>query len=278
MSIGFQNSFSEAYNYTTLDDGGIFYLRGDPVFVCDFESADDKLPNAGKELMMLTQESVLEWQSHLKQTTNQLDRWNFKYIPVNIAQQESFDDSICHVVVTYQREPPEEYRFEDLGATEYFWDKDNNFYFADIEIYYTLLEFETKQELENYENHELSFQFESPGYSNQLSPDIKETIIHELGHALGLDHVEFDESEFDLIDGIYFSPSIMVEPYKISLENQKYVITQYDINAIVNLYGQDGFAELQDESDASQNLMLILLIIAGIMITLVVLILFKKRR
>ena len=68
-------------------------------------------------------------------------------------------------------------------------------------------------------------------------------IRHEIGHVLGLGHPIFegmyDERPFYVNEDQIFSRSIMVTPevYPFLPRDISYTITDYDIRAVVNLYG-----------------------------------------
>jgi hypothetical protein len=204
---------------------------------CIIEFTDPQLPGAADTLYQITQNAIQEWEDKLVRFTGEKQGWDFTY---KIITQEQYDDifsqDICDITIYYEREPTTEEELTTAGHTYAMWG------FADITIFYLepVWIFAGQTETINGELYEVA---ELSHFKNSLDPFNDETVKHEIGHALGLDHYPAKTEEIINQSGIYLAPSIM------TLSEDDFIIdsmqiTDYDIRSLVNLYGQDGINEL----------------------------------
>ena len=88
---------------------------------------------------------------------------------------------------------------------------------------------------------------EITGFKNSLTDGLYDTIRHEIGHSLGLDHPKFELHIFvkDPSSSVLVSPSIMIDLTEWNItEDLRMEITDYDVRSIINLYGEDGINEI----------------------------------
>jgi len=226
-------SFAEEYYY--FDE---ILLVSPPVF-CAMEFEDTQLPNAQSQLMEITKNAVLDWESKLVEATNNQEGWDFKLIIFSVEeQQELFFDSDCTVNIYFEREPIFD---EDLGYAGY---TEAYLFFSDIRIFYLEPVFEFKGKIIEVDG-ELWEELEITGFKNILDEDLHHIIRHEIGHSLGLDHPKFESKDFVKESfSVLNSPSIMLDDsdWDITVE-LRFEITDYDIRSVVNLYGEDGINE-----------------------------------
>ena len=204
---------------------------------CIIEFEDSQLPGASDTLYQITINAIQEWEDKLVRFTGEKNGWDFTY---KVITQEQYDDifsqDVCDVTIHYEREPTTEEELTTAGHTYAMWG------FADITIFYLepVWVFEGQTETINGELYDVA---ELSHFKNSLDPFNDETIKHEIGHALGLDHYPAKTSEIIKQNGVYLAPSIM------TLSEDDFIIdrmeiTDYDIRSLVNLYGEDGINEL----------------------------------
>ena len=201
------NEFSsESYFY--IPD---YRLNKSPVF-CAQEFSDVVFPDANKTMMSKTLESVQEWQDRLEQYTETSGVWNFDYR--TIPEKSSFEDFGCDATITFEKFPSVG-KILVRGETAL-----SQYGFSDVVIFYV-----------------------DPTSKNKIDPNVDMVIRHEIGHVLGLGHPIFDgmydERPFYKEGDLLLSRSIMVTPevYQFLPSEMIYTITDYDVRAVVNLYG-----------------------------------------
>jgi hypothetical protein len=210
-------------------------LSAPPEF-CIIEFTDSLLPGANDRLYQITQDAIQEWENKLVRYTGERQGWDFTY---KIISQEQYDDifsaDICDVTIYFEREPTTDVESTTAGHTFAM------FGFADITIFYLepVWIYNGQIEIINGVKYEIA---DISHYKNSLDPFNDETIKHEIGHALGLDHYPAKSSEIKKQNGIYLAPSIMTLSENSFLIDRM-EITDYDIRSIVNLYGEEGINE-----------------------------------
>ena len=202
------NEFSSE-NYFYISD---YRLNKSPVF-CAQEFTDPDFPDANDLLMKKTSESVLDWQNKIEQYTQTNGVWTFEYRI--IPEESNFVDFGCDTTITFEQFPPTEKRLTrgESALSQYG--------VSDVVIFYL-----------------------DPKSGDSIDPNVDMVLRHEIGHVLGLGHPIFegmyDELPFVVTeDGAFFSRSIMVTPeiYPFLPSKLNYTITDYDVRAVINLYG-----------------------------------------
>jgi len=230
--VSFPNQLSTAQNYSYMDKVRVF---GTPI-VCAFE----KNIQFNEILMSDTRRAVEEWQNKLVQHTGNSKDWNFNFRIVTLSEQQASDFNDCDIRVRFieslSQLPGKNFETNTSGLTE------THFAYSDIWILY--LEPEYKKNSWEVGNTEYTDYTPTGKFTKNLAKDNLVTIEHEIGHALGLDHT---------IGGLWtirgdkaYSPSIMSHPNdRLKTQEQIFQITEFDINSILNYYGDKGFNSYQ---------------------------------
>jgi len=213
-------------------------LETPPVF-CAMDFEDSKLPSANTQLLEITKNAVLDWESKLVEATNNPEGWDFQFRIISLQeQQEMFFDVDCSVNIYFERQPP-------VGEWEYIGYAESYLIFSDIRVFYLepIYEFTGKYVEINGESWE---ETEVTGFKNLLTYGLHNTIRHEIGHSLGLDHPKLESYQFvKESSSVLLSPSIMIDGWEYEFtEEISYKITDYDVRSVINLYGQDGIDEI----------------------------------
>ena len=218
-------AFSEQFYY--FEDHKV--MRN-PV-VCAFEFEDKELPIAEKQLLEETKNAVLEWKNKLTQFTGDEDSWKMEYkVFPKEKQHDFFAEYDCDITIYFERDP--------LLVVEVFAGYTDIYPFGLSEILILYLQPIFSDEVLNSETLQNA---EPIGLENSIDLYVGETIRHEFGHALGLDHLPKEAISYDYKNGIPVGSSIMIEDFDELPWNIVFEITEYDLRALVNLYGEDGF-------------------------------------
>ncbi len=195
-------------NYFYIPD---YRLNKSPVF-CAQEFSDPAFPDANNIMLTKTSNAVQEWQDRIEQYTETTRVWNFEYRV--IPERSSFVEFGCDTTITFEQFPsPGKERVRGDTALSHYG-------FSDVVIFYL-----------------------DPKSKDKIDSKVDMVIKHEIGHVLGLGHPIFDGMYDDrpfFRDGdSIISRSIMVTPeiYPFLPANMVYSITDYDVRAVVNLYG-----------------------------------------
>ena len=208
IGIFSNNNEFNSENYFYVPD---YRLNKSPVF-CAKEFSDPAFPNASNIVIQKTQEAVQDWQNKIEQYTKTNGDWKFEY--KTISEKSIFPEFGCDATITFEQIPPIQ-REHTRGETAL-----SQYGFSDVVIFYL-----------------------DPVSKDKIDSNIEMVIRHEIGHVLGLGHPVFkgmyDERPFYREGDEIFSRSIMVTPeiYPFLPREMNYSITDYDIRAVVNLYG-----------------------------------------
>jgi hypothetical protein len=189
-----------------------YRLNKSPLF-CAQEFSDPVFPDASNTLIAKTAKAVENWQNRIEQYTETNGVWNFEYR--TISKDSSFADFGCDATIMFERFPPPQ-REVVRGETAL-----SKYGFSDVVIFYL-----------------------DPVSRDMIDSNVDMVITHELGHVLGLGHPIFDGMYDDRpfykdSNNQLLSRSIMVTPqvYPFLPSGLIYTITDYDVRAVVNLYG-----------------------------------------
>lgn len=201
--------------------------------LCEVEPEDAKIPYIGTMMLSITHDSVNDWITKLNQGTTDNLVWNINEIQIPLSAQKDYNYTTCDIQMRYLPQPVNKTEiFQTVGTISY--DFNNNK--ASVIIYY--LEIENKLEAKQTYGYELIPQYSD---SPMSYPRLKQTISHEIGHALGLGHYhEVNQEQLNKwIEGYEIPPSIMVE---MQGANAKYFgVTQNDVEQVKLKYGPNGF-------------------------------------
>ena len=230
---GIQETFAQYY-YDEINHR----LTQNPI-VCTLEFSDPDLPQANQILVNEAQMAVKDWEKKLTDYTGNPQNWAFGFRVISVeAQQTALFDIDCDITIRFEREPPPEDGFEYSGYT--------NFYpygISDITIFY--LELAVVYEERLIDGEPWTFRVPSH-FVNSIDPYVGETLRHELGHSLGLGHIPPD-SEMSGWDydskGIPVGRSIMIDDFEDFPPEGYFEITPYDVKAVIQWYGDDGFSD-----------------------------------
>ncbi len=201
--------------------------------VCAFEFEDTKLPTAKDQLLEETKNAISNWKNKLTQFTGDEDSWKMEYkVFPKEKQHDFFAEYDCDVTIYFERDPSLEEEVSG-GYTDIY-----PFGLSEIVIFY--LEPIFSDEVLNSETLQ---NVEPTGWKNSIDPYVVETIRHEFGHALGLDHLPKEAISYDYKNGIPVGSSIMIDDFDGLPWDIVFEITDYDLRALVNLYGEDGFED-----------------------------------
>ena len=188
-----------------------YRLNKSPVF-CAKDFSDPRFPSANNYAIDNTKEAIQEWQDRIEEYTKTNGDWKFEF--KKISQESSFSEFGCDTTIIFQPFPPINREFI-RGETAL-----SQYGFSDVVIFYL-----------------------DPVTEHKIDPMLPVIIRHEIGHVLGLGHPIFegmyDDRPFYVDGDQIFSRSIMVTPevYPFLPRDMIYSITDYDVRAVVNLYG-----------------------------------------
>jgi len=213
-------------------------LTQNPI-VCTFEFSDPSLPQANQILVNEAKMAVKDWEKKLIDFTGNPNDWAFDFRVISIEDQQSIlFDYDCKITIRFERESPPEDRFEYVGYTDLY-----PFGISDITIFYLELVYVYEEKLIDGEMWNIP---EPSHYVNSIDPYVEETLRHELGHSLGLGHIPPDSEmsgwDYDS-QGIPVGKSIMIEDVEDFPPEGYFEIRPYDVQAVIQWYGDDGFSE-----------------------------------
>lgn|GEM_PF-2580301 len=188
-----------------------YRLNKAPIF-CAQEFSDPIFPDANDIMITKTSEAIKRWQNSIEQYTETEGVWNFEYR--TISKGSIFEDFGCDATIMFERFPPVELEVV-RGETVL-----SQYGLSDVIIFYI-----------------------DPVSRDRIDSNVDLVITHEIGHVLGLGHPVFygmdDERPFYIEDQKIFARSIMItsEIYQFLPLEMIYTITDYDVRAVVNLYG-----------------------------------------
>jgi hypothetical protein len=230
---GIQETFAQYY-YDEINHR----VTQNPI-ICTLEFPDSDLPQANQILVKEAEVAVKDWEKKLTDYTGNPQDWAFGFKVISIEdQQTALFDIDCDITIAFEREPPSEEKFEYAGVTELY-----PYGISDITIFYLELVYV-------YEEKIIDGQlWNTPvpsHYINSIDPYVEETLRHEIGHSLGLSHIPPDSEmsgwDYDS-QGIPVGKSIMIEDFENFPPEGYFEIRPYDVKAVIQWYGDDGFSD-----------------------------------
>jgi hypothetical protein len=232
------------------------HLLETPPLFCAMEFEDNQLPDAQWQLMNMAENAVLEWEEKIVEATNNPDGWDFRFRTISLQEQQKlFFDVDCTVNIYFERQPPK-------GAWDHSGYAESYLTFSEIRVFYLEPIYKDSGKIIEIDG-ELWEKLEVKGFKNTLTYRLHDTIRHEIGHVLGLDHPRLESYQFvNESPNALLSPSIMIDEndYKIT-GDINYKITDYDVRSVINLYGEDGINEITFRSYGEFAIIGIVLII-----------------
>ncbi len=229
----YQDAIHNGYYY--MDEFDIYGVIAEKnPDICALEIEDHLMPEGTNELLIeLASKSVHSWEKALEDYTLDKDSWNLNFIIIPLNEQYKVDeiDAQCEIIINFIRQENEEL-WESSGYETFFAYAitDNFGPVADLWIIYRDVAYNEVDE--------------PYYYINEIAYDLENTITHELGHAFSLGHKPTVWEDYLKKDGVVYSDSIMSEPNEIPetyLGEIVYEVTDYDVLAMINLYGENGF-------------------------------------
>lgn len=201
---------------------------------------DSRFPNLSDKMTTETRNAVLDWELKLNNGNLGNNPWNMPIVEIPSSKANAYNKDNCDIIINFMPEPenPQE-KLQEAGVE---WiGNDGKSY---INIYYLGVVFDMQRtEImiagSWYYNYTLA-----PHYATYFSsdPQLKSTIRHELGHALGLNHYIVSNNDImkSIWQGTIDSPSIMITT-EMNYGAMHFDITSIDISEVKTIYGYGGF-------------------------------------
>jgi len=196
--------------------------------ICVFEPLVKDVQFHERDLFYQTAKAIKNWEDKLNERS--AGNWDMKFRYYSTEEHadkevDAFPD--CNIYIVYTQYAEDSRR---LGSTSFDYSKSWHKY-AFIEIITDMRDIKSKVINKNDTNTNIVLTLNE----RQLNSDvIGQIITHELGHALGLEHYVDDTSE-------NYGEDIMKANIDDTVYNEDIVITPADIEALIQLYGEDGF-------------------------------------
>ena len=204
--------------------------------ICYIEPEDDYVRERfwKEDWFSITADAINEWRNELQQETEQIEGWTWNYrvyLLQDHIDKEVYDKEFraCNVFIFFERTADD----GRLGQTGYFYN-DSFFGYTQITIYAETFVPGKIQIHLGETPKESTVQRAQDDLVEISAENIAKVAQHEFGHALGLEHQY-------LIVGAPKSSSIMQPYLDPILFNEDRFITQDDVEAVIVLYGQNGF-------------------------------------
>ncbi|WP_428323955.1 hypothetical protein [Nitrosopumilus sp.] len=177
-----------------------------------------------------TELGVKFWQYELQVTEfTKKDKWNIETQIISLDDQPYFDNQYCDVEIRFVKLDPE------YSAAGWHWFDGTR---SQIEIVYTDMEVCRTWTEGNYRYQEWC-------YKDDLirSKALGNTVTHEFGHAIGLEHYESDDpyENYQWSIDPYSSPSVMT--LAVHYDETKNQIRKVDIDKVKEIYQYWGFGD-----------------------------------
>jgi hypothetical protein len=212
--------------------------------ICALEPADSRFPNLADKMITETQNAILDWE--LKLNNNNLannNPWSIPFTEIPLSHISTYDKTKCDITMNFKDKPDNvstNSSFYESGVTDV-----QDFPKVSVTIFYQGAEFDIQHVAISQGVTEY---VPVLNYNDYFATDtqLKSTIRHEIGHAIGLGHYVVSNDELNRIyQGLEDSPSIMVENGLVGIGVTHFDITQIDVSEVKSIYGNNGFPSIQ---------------------------------
>ena len=203
---------------------------------CIFEPANKKINFTSRDLLNTTKQSIQDWEDRLENKTDgnwHIETKYFAYLEHRDKEAEDYPQ--CNIYIVYNQTFSGKYAGA-LGITSYDYSHSKHKY-SFIQVTTSVNDLSIKLSPLT-KNNNITISVTSLTSRQLDSRIIGQVIKHEFGHALGLDH-------YIATKGGIIRPDLMKTTMNERIFVPSFDITDNDLDAIIHLYGKDGFGGRQ---------------------------------